>query len=203
MDIQNEDEIQSISKWMIYRGNDTFSDLCADFYQIHYQIHDYSDYRVDGQKCAPKFCTMNKIRMFISWMTTKMTDLTFELYAEYLLTPTNHQFNKFRQADMIRMNDMSTQAPLEAISHITTFSGHTKVSMASESQVFLNNLKKGMKRDASGYPSSRMTSSMIPFRDLSWQSSKHKAVMMLLTQTLTLKMEINMTSNILKEKSFV
>ena len=84
MDIQNEDEIQSFSKWMIYRGMDTFSDLCADFYQILYQIHDYSDYRVDGQKCAQKFHTMNKIRMFISWMTTKMADFTFELYAEYL-----------------------------------------------------------------------------------------------------------------------
>ena len=47
---------------------------------------------------------------------------------------------------------MSSQAPLEAISRITTFSGHTKGSMASESQVFLNNFKKGIKRDASAYP---------------------------------------------------
>ena len=94
---------------------------------------------------------------------------------------------------------MSSQAPLEAISCITTFSGHTKGSMASESQVFLNNFKKGIKVMHQHTPSSRMTSSMITFRDLPWQSSKHKAVMMLLTQTLTLKMEINMTSNILKE----
>ena len=27
MDIQNEDEIQSFSKWMTYRGNENFTDL--------------------------------------------------------------------------------------------------------------------------------------------------------------------------------
>ena len=42
MDIQNEDEIQSFSKWMNYVGYDNITDLCTDFYQIldvgyHYQ----------------------------------------------------------------------------------------------------------------------------------------------------------------------
>ena len=35
---------------------------------------------------------------------------------------------------------------------MTTFTGHTKGSIASESQVLLNNFKKGTKRDASAYP---------------------------------------------------
>ena len=34
MDIQNENEIQSFSKWMNYRGYDTFTDLCGDSYHI-------------------------------------------------------------------------------------------------------------------------------------------------------------------------
>ena len=198
MDIQNENEIQLFSKWMNYRGYDNFTDLCADFCQILHHIHDYSNYRVDGQKCVLKFGTMNKIRMFISWMTTKMTDFTIELYAEHLLTLTRCQFNKFRQAKMIRMNDMSKSPPLEATTHMTTFSGHTKRSMASESQIVLNNLKMVQKGMHQHTPSSRVTSTMIPFRNRPWQSSKHKDS--LLIQTLTLMMEINMTSSSLKEK---
>ena len=152
VDIQNEDEIQSFSKWMNYRGYDNFTDLCADFYHILDHIHDCSDYRVDGQECALKFGTINKIRMLISWMTTKMTEYTFELYAEHLLALTRHQFIKFRQADMIRMNDMSKSTPPEPTMPMTIFTSHTKGSIASESQVALNNFKKGTKRDASAYP---------------------------------------------------
>ena len=124
---------------MNYRGCNNSADLCADFYHILDHIHDYRDYRVDGQECVLNFGTMNKIRMFISWMTTKITDYTFELYAQHLLSLTRHQFNKFRQADMIRMNDMSKSTPPEATTPMTTSTGHTKGSMASESQVPLNN----------------------------------------------------------------
>ena len=35
---------------------------------------------------------------------------------------------------------------------MTTFIGHTKGSTASESQISLNNFKKGPKRDASAFP---------------------------------------------------
>ena len=47
---------------------------------------------------------------------------------------------------------MSKSTPLEATTPMTTFSGHTKGSIASESQVALNNFKNGTKRDASAYP---------------------------------------------------
>ena len=102
---------------------------------------------------------------------------------------------------MIRMNDISKSPPLQATTPMTTSSGHTKGSLVSESQVALNDFDKGAKRDASAYPSSRMTFIMIPFRDLSWQSSKHKDFMMLLTQTLILMMDINMTNSSLKQKN--
>ena len=42
LDINDEEEIQSFSKWMKYRGYDNFTDICADFCHILNRIHDYS-----------------------------------------------------------------------------------------------------------------------------------------------------------------
>ena len=53
---------------------------------------------------------------------------------------------------MITMNDMSNSTPPEPTTPMTIFTSHTKGSIASESQVALNNVKKGTKRDASAYP---------------------------------------------------
>ena len=86
MDKQNEDEIQSFSKWMTYRGYENSTDLCVNFYSILDHIHDYSDCRVDCSKCALKFGTMNKLRLFMSRISTRMKDSTFELYAQHLLS---------------------------------------------------------------------------------------------------------------------
>ena len=84
MDTKNEDEIESFSKWMIYRGYESFTDQCVDFHHELDHIHDFSDYRSYGMKCALKFGTVNKLRSFISWMSTTMKDTTLELYAEHL-----------------------------------------------------------------------------------------------------------------------
>ena len=70
---------------MTYRGYENFTDLCVDFHQDMDNIHDFRDYRVDGMKCALKFGTMNKLRLFISWMSTRMKSTKFELHAEGLL----------------------------------------------------------------------------------------------------------------------
>ena len=103
LNIKNEGENNSFSKSMKYRGYDNLTDNCADFCHILDRIHDYSEFRADGLISALKFSTMNNIRMFTSWMGTKMTDGCFELYAENLLGLTREQFNDFRQAAMIRM----------------------------------------------------------------------------------------------------
>ena len=71
---------------------------------------------------------MNMIRLFLSWMATKMTAYTFELYAEHLLALTRHPFNQFRQAEMI-----SKPTYHEPTTPMTTFTDHTKGSIASES----------------------------------------------------------------------
>ena len=78
---------------------------------------------------------------------------------------------------------------------MTTFTGHTKGSTASESQIALNNFKsvqKGMHQD---FLYSRMIFTMISTKDLSWQPSRHKDSMTLQIQILILMMVINMTSN--------
>ena len=54
---------------------------------------------------------MNKIRLFTSWMGTKMIDGFFKLYDEDIRSLTREQFNEFRQADMIRMMGKSSSSP--------------------------------------------------------------------------------------------
>ena len=89
---------------------------------------------------------------------------------------------------MIRMNDRSKATPHEPTTPMTTFTGHTKVSMASESQVALNNFKKVTKRDTSASPVFKNELYYDTFRDLSWQCLKRKDCMMLLTLIMTLMM---------------
>ena len=74
LDIKDEEENKSFSKWMKYRGSDNFTDIFADFCHILDRIHDYSELRADGWISVLKFSTMNKIRMFTSRMGTQMTD---------------------------------------------------------------------------------------------------------------------------------
>ena len=121
MDIKNQDEIEYVSKWMTYRGCENFTDLCVDFHCELYHIHDFSNYRVDGMKCALKFGTMNKHRLFVSWMAMRIEDTTFELYAEHVLALTQEQYNDFRQQDMIRMTRGPTSQPPEPTTPMTTF----------------------------------------------------------------------------------
>ena len=74
----------------------------------------------------------------------------YQLYAEPLILLTQEQYNDFRQQDMIRMTSGPTS--LDPTTPMTTFTGHTKGSIASETQVALNNFQKGTKRDTSAYP---------------------------------------------------
>ena len=152
LDIKDEEENKSFSKWMKHRAYDNFTEICADFCQNLDRIHDYSEFRADGLRSALKFSTMNEIRMFISWMGTKMTDGFFELYAEDLLSVTIEQFSDFRQADMIKMMGKSSSSPPGPNTPMTTLSGYTKGTITSEFQAALNNFKKHTKRDASAYP---------------------------------------------------
>ena len=132
-----------------------------------------------------------------------MTDSTFELYAEDLLALTMEQFKNSRQEDMIRMIKGPT-SPLPApTTPMITFTGHSKGATASESQIACNHFKKGTKKNAALFPFSRMTSTMILSRDVSWQPSKHKDSLMLLIQILIQMMEINMRSNSFWKTPFV
>ena len=138
---------------------------------------------------------MKKLRLLISWMLTRMKDSTFELYAEHLLALTQKQYNNFSQEDMIRMTSVPRLPPPCPTTPMTTFTGHTKGTTSSESQIALNNFKKGTKRDASAFPIFKNDAYMIVSRDLSGKPTKHTDSMMLLIQILILMVVINMTSN--------
>ena len=88
LDIIDEEENQSFAKLMKYRRYGNVTDICAMFYHIQDTIHGYSEFRVDDLRSALKFSTTNKIRMFTSWMGTKMIDGFLELYTVDLLSLT-------------------------------------------------------------------------------------------------------------------
>ena len=70
---------------MEYRGSKNFTNLCIHIDLELNHINDFNDYRLDGLKCALKFGTMNKLRWFIHWMSTRMMHTIFDHYDEHLL----------------------------------------------------------------------------------------------------------------------
>ena len=117
-------EVVSISKWMKYMGCNNFTDLCIDLCFELNHIYVFSNYIVDGQYCALEFGSMNKLKLFIMWMSTRMKDTTFELSAEHLLALTYEDFNFFRQAEMIRMSK-PTSPPPSSTNPTTPLTSHT------------------------------------------------------------------------------
>ena len=139
-----------------------------------------------------------KLKCFVRWMTYE--DRPYELHDDFLATLTRERYLKFRHMDTL---SFSTSSPShhEPSKLKTSFSGESKHQTPSESQTALNNFKKGTKRDASVLSYSRMTSTMIHFKGHPWQTSRHKASMMLLTLIMTLRMVTSMKRNFSKESS--
>ena len=93
----------SVPKWMEYMCFHNINELCDYLlFELEY-IHYYSHYIVNGQHCELRVCTMGKIRLFISWMSTTTKENTFQLSSQYLPSLTYQDFNKFKQEDMIRI----------------------------------------------------------------------------------------------------
>ena len=102
-------------KWFLFQnGWNTEVMITSLTYVLTFIINwtiSISDYRVDGMKCALKYGTMNKLKLVISWMISRMKETIFELYAEHLLALTCEQFNDFRPEDTIRMSSVPTASP--------------------------------------------------------------------------------------------
>ena len=79
---------------------------------------------------------MNKLRWFISWMSTRMKDTTFELYAENLLVLTYQDFNICGQEDMIRNSSELISPPPGPTTPMTPLTIHT--SGSKKRRVFLS-----------------------------------------------------------------
>ena len=50
MDIQDEEEIQSFKQCMKYRDFEAFTEMCNAFSYMLDNIHDHSEYKLDGLK---------------------------------------------------------------------------------------------------------------------------------------------------------
>ena len=92
----------SVPKWMEYMHCYNINELCDELQFEFEYIHDYSDYIVNGQHCELIVSIMGKIWSFISWMSTRKKENTFQLSSEYLLSLTREDYIQFRYEDMIR-----------------------------------------------------------------------------------------------------
>ena len=122
------------------------------------------------------------------------------LHDHFLFSLTKEDYIEFRGLDIEPMPNIGSYHA-EPTKPMTTFYGHTKPTTISESQTAFYNFKRGSKRDASAYPSSRMILTMIHFRDHFWQSSKPKDFMILLTPIMTQMMVISMKKNYFKRNN--
>ena len=98
-------------------------------------FHDYSDYIVNGQHCALKVSTMNKIKLFISWMSTRKKQNTFQLSSQYLPSLTYQDFNKFRQEDMSRMTKVPTTQTPSTTKPLLSLTSRSKTGLVFLSQL--------------------------------------------------------------------
>ena len=96
---------------------------------------------------------------------------------------------------MIRMSSEQTSPPPGPTPPMTSLTGHTCGSATSDSQIALNNFKRGSKMDASAFPIFKNDLYYDSFQKSFMAKSRHKDSMFLQIQILTLMMVINMTSN--------
>ena len=135
--IKDDDEKESFSHWVCYRGYHSFDDISDN-------ICNYAEYKVNGIKYHLNSNTMHKIKMFINWMSREMKDGIYILHDEFLTSLTREQFIEFRPGD-IRLMSNSRSSHAEPYTPMTTFAGHTKPTAIPESQTALNIFKRGKK----------------------------------------------------------
>ena len=83
-------------------------DLCVDFQMELKNIHIYSGYSIEVQQYSLEFGTMNKLRMIISLVGTKMKDTPGTFHSDHLLLVNHLEFHLIRQEEAFRMTKRPT-----------------------------------------------------------------------------------------------
>ena len=148
--IWEDEQLESIYNWVYYRGFLSFDDIYEQYCYDPEDIKKEEKYKVDGVKDCLNSNIIQKITLFTFHMSKERKCGMNILCDEFLQTLTRDQLLEFR--DSIKSMPNSRPPPDEAYTPMTTFAGHTKPPVLSESQIALNNFKRGTKRDASAYP---------------------------------------------------
>ena len=195
------DHFDQLCQWMEYKQYRSID----DFYESSYDDLENFDtkgpateYKLKGKMNHLSPIVAQKLKCFVKWMTHE--DRHYELHDDFLATLTRDSYLKFRHMDTQSFS-ASSPSHHEPYKLKTSFSGESKHQTPSESQTALNNFKKEPRGMPQSVPYSRMTSTMIHFKGHSWQTSREKASMMLLTLIMTLRMVTPMKRNFSKESS--
>ena len=195
------DQLDQLCQWMEYKQYltiDDFYDNSCDDPEKFDTKGPATEYKWKGKMNHLSANVAQKLKSFVRWMTHE--DRPYELHDDFLATLTRESYLKFRH---LVTQSLPTLPPShhEPQQLMTSFPSEFKQTTQSESKTALNNFKKGPREMPLSTLSSRMASTMIHFRDHSWQISKHKASMMLLTLIMTLRVVISMNRNFSKESS--
>ena len=125
-----EDEVASLQNWMKYLGYNNFLDLCYDFQRELKDFHSCSGYTVQGQQCTLNFGIMNKLRIFISWVETKMKTTPVMFPYDNFLLLVHQEFHFFKQEEVSRM----TPGPTKQMTPLTSHTSGSKKQQAFLSQ---------------------------------------------------------------------
>ena len=92
---RDDDQINSFSHWVSYRGYQDFDDVCEHLCCISDDLGKYAEYRVKGIKYHLNSNIIHKLEMFNNWMSEKMRDGIYILHNEFLTSLTREQFIEF------------------------------------------------------------------------------------------------------------
>ena len=137
------DQLESIYNWVCYRGFLSFDDIHKQYCDNPESIKEEEDYKFNG---AQKYLNSNiiqKITLFTYRMTKERECGMDVLQDDFLQTLIRDQFLEFRNGNNSCPN--SKPPPDGSYTPMTTFTGHTKPPPLSESQIALNNFKRGTK----------------------------------------------------------
>ena len=148
--IWQDEQLESICYWVSYRGFLSFNDIHEQYHYNSETTKKEGDYKVNGVQKSFNSNIIQMITLFTYCMSKEKECGMDILPDEYLQTLTRDQFIDFREG--IKSSLCSKPTPDEPHTPMTSFTGHTQPPALSESQIALNNFKRGTKRDASAYP---------------------------------------------------
>ena len=193
--LTGSDHFDQLCQWMEYKEYYTIDDF---FENSYHDLENFdnkgpaTEYKWKGRVNHHSPIVTQKLKCFIKWMTHE--ERPFELHDDFLATLSRDSYLKFRHLDTQSFSS-SPLSQHEPSKSKTSFQGNSSTKQHQSPKLPLTTSRREPRGIPQSIPYSRMTSTMIHLRGHSWQISRHKASMMLLTMIMILRVVISMSKN--------